>query len=268
MNEKVIQCFKDKKILCPIFAGILSLFLISIIVYFAVLTQQKIKQGKHIDRWNLTVTETGEVYAKPDLAIVELSVIAEKPNATDALTASADRMNAVIGFVKEKGVDEKDIKTTRFNISPRYEYYDEYGQRIFYYEPTGKRILVGYEVTQTLQVKIREMAKIGEILQGATEAGVNDIGNLYFTIDKQDEFKKQAREEAIKKAKEKAKELASQAGVKLVRIANISEYGFTPYPYYDYGLTKEAVGLGGGAPAIETGENKITVTVTIIYEVE
>lgn len=264
--EKILQCFKEKnKILCSVFIIILGVFLISLIIYTAVAAYNKFIEGKHIDRWNITVTETGEAYAKPDLAIVDLSVVTEKLNLSDALEANAKYMNNTINLVKNEGVEEKDLKTTRFSISPRYEYYDDYWYKVDY--ATGHRTLVGYEVTQTLQVKIRDMAKIGEILEGATAAGANQIGDLYFTIDKQDELKKQAREDAVKKAKDKAKEMASQAGVRLARIVNISEYGYNPYPYSDY-LAKESSGIGGGTPQIQTGESKITVTMSITYEVK
>ena len=110
------------------------------------------------------------------------------------------------------------------------------------------------------------MHDIGSIIQGATDAGANQVGDLQFTIDKEDEFKKQARKEAIKKAKSKAEELASQLGVKLVRIADFSEG--VSVPYY-YGLEKSvAMGAGEAAPQIETGENKIEVTVSITYEIK
>ncbi len=264
--EKILQCFKEKnKSICSIFVIILGVFLISLIVYIAVVAHNKFKEGKQIGRWDITVTETGEVYAKPDLAIVDLSVVTEKPNVSDALEANAKYMNNAINLVKNQGVEDKDLKTTRFSISPRYEYYDDYWNIVNY--NTGHRTLVGYEVTQTLQVKIRDMVEIGEILEGATAAGVNQIGDLYFTVDKQDELKKQAREDAINKAKDKAKEMAAQAGVKLSRIISISEYGYNPYPYSDYSA-KEISGIGGGAPQIQTGENKVTVTVSITYEVK
>ena len=128
-------------------------------------------------------------------------------------------------------------------------------------------MLVGYEVTQSLEVKIRDMEKIGNIIEGATAAGANEVGSLQFTVDKEEEFKKQARKEAIEKAKAKAEELASQLGVNLVKITNFSESSVIPY---FYGLEKAAAPAGMGAgetPQIETGENKIEVTVTITYEI-
>jgi len=116
------------------------------------------------------------------------------------------------------------------------------------------------------QVKIRDLNKIGEIIQGATSAGANQTGNLQFTIDDQDGFKKQAREKAIKEAKEKAKELAEQLGVKLVRITGFSEGGVIPR-YYDYGLKEMAVSSESPMPQIETGENKIEISVNITFEI-
>jgi len=110
------------------------------------------------------------------------------------------------------------------------------------------------------------MEKIGQIIQKATDSGANQISDLQFTIDDQDELKKQARGEAISKAKTKAEELADQLGVKLVRISSFSEGSVSPVYY---ALEKEALGLGGGGePQIETGESKIEVTVSITYDIK
>ena len=172
------------------------------------------------------------------------------------MTENTEKMNKIINSMKDLGVDEKDLKTTDFNIHPRYDY------------PESGRVLAGYEVTQSLQVKIRDLDKVGQIIQSATNNGANQIGQLSFTIDNEDEFKNQAREEAIKKAKEKAKELANQLGVNLVRIVDFYESGENPV-YYDNYSAKEAYGIGGGGeiPSIETGENKVEISVTITYEI-
>ena len=238
-------------------------FLVSLTVWVSIDIQNKIQETEN----TITVSDTGEVYAKPDLALTTFSVITEEKQVAEALSKNTEKMNAVIDSVKNQGVEEKDLKTVSFNIYPRYEY-----QRVepeIYPYPPGKRVLVGYEVTQSLEVKIRDMAKIGDILQGAADAGSNQVGDLQLTIDKEDELKEQAREEAIKKAKDKAQKLASQLGIKLVRIVNFNE-GISIPRYYDYAL-KEAVGMGeetAPQPQIETGENKIEVTVTITYEIK
>ena len=213
----------------------------------------------------ITVFDTGEIYAKPDLALSTFSVVTEAKTVGEAMDENAKKMNDIIYFIKEQGVEEKDLKTTGFNLYPRYEY-QKVETEIYPYPP-GKRVLVGYEVTQSLEVKIRDMTKIGEIIQGTAEKGANQVGELQFIIDKQDELKTQARAQAIEKAKAKAEELASQLGIRLVRITDFNESSVTPY-YYDLERAAVPSGIGGGEmPQIETGENKITVTVTITYEI-
>ena len=210
----------------------------------------------------ITVSGTGTVYATPDLALTSFSVITEAKTVAEALSQNAEQMNQIIGFIKEQGVEDKDLKTTDLNIYPRYEWQEVTEISIY---PSGKRVLVGYEVRQSLRVKIRELTKIGEIIQGAADSGANEVGSLQFTVDDQDEFKNQAREEAIEEAKEKAEELASQLGIKLVRITNFNESGIVPRVY---SLEKSEAGMGGGAPEIEIGESKIEVTVTLTYEIK
>jgi len=254
-------------ILFSILCVLLSVLAISTIVDI----QNKIKEGRYIgqeieSKNKITVSATGEVYAKPDLALTTLSVVTEAKTVAEAMEENTEKMNGIIDFVKSKGVEEKDLKTTTFSIYPRYEWHK--ASEIPPY-PEGKRVLVGYEIRQSLQVKIREMDKIGEILEGAASKGANQVGNLQFTIDDEDEVKKEARGEAVQKAKEKAEELASQLGVKLVRITNFNENVASP-KYYGY----EAMGMGGDMeseapiPQIETGENKISVTVSITYEID
>jgi hypothetical protein len=256
------------KSLFKIFFCLATVFLFVLIVSAGAGALNEIKEWKYIGQGieaknTITVSDSGEIYAEPDLAITSFSVVTEAKTVAEAMSENTKKMNAVIAVVKGQGVEEKDLKTINFNISPHYDYY---GVSSIY--PSGKRVLVGYDITQTLQVKIRDLEKVGNIIQAAIDNGSNEASDLQFTIDQQDELKKQAREEAINKAKAKAEELADQLGVKLVRITNFSESNFVPY----YALEKAAspLGLGGGgsAPQIETGENKIEVTVYITYEID
>ena len=149
------------------------------------------------------------------------------------------------------------MKTASFNISPRYEWQKD----------EEKRILAGYEIYQSLQVIIRSLEKVGSVIQSATEMGANDVSGLQFTVENEDELKSQARKQAIDEAKAKAKELASQLGVNLRKITNFSESGVWPIPYLSLGMEKLAAVGGGDTPQIQTGENKIEVTITITYEI-
>jgi uncharacterized protein YggE len=254
------------KVFKPLF-GLITLLLLVSVVFVGASAVLKIKEWRYVGldvnaRQTISVSETGEVYAKPDLAITTFSVLTEALTVAEAMESNTQKMNAVIEAVKAEGVEDKDLKTTNFSINPRYEYYG-----VSSYYPSGNRVLAGYEVSQSLQVKIRDLAKVGKIVQIATEKGSNQSGDLQFTIEEQDALKQQAREEAIAKAKTKAQNLAQSLGVKLVRITNFSESG--EMPYY-YGLEKSsAVGFGGGAavPQIETGQNRIQVTVYLTYEI-
>jgi uncharacterized protein YggE len=246
---------KDKK-------KLFNIFLIVLILFVGMLTINEFKKGKYIGQdvqSTISVSAVGEVYARPDLALISFSVVSEEKTAADALAKNSESMNKIIEFLKNSGIEDKDLKTTTFRINPRYEWHKT---EIPPY-PEGKRVLVGYEVTQSLQVKIRDMSKIGNLIEGATNAGVNKVGSLEFTFDDEDEFKKQAREIAIDKAKSKAKELAQQLGVVLGRITSFSESAVSPI-FYD---VREAYGLGGAVPEIETGENLIKSTVIITYEI-
>lgn len=258
-----MECCKiENKCLVAGLIVIISVFLVALFCSTVIDIRDKIQKSEN----TITVSDTGTIYAKPDLALATASVITEKKTVAEAMQENTQKMNAVIDAVKELGVEDKDLKTTSFNIYPRYEYKRVEAEIEIYPYPPGKRVLVGYEVSQSLQIKIRDMAKIGAIIEGTTNAGANEVSDLQFTIDKEDELKAQARAEAINKAKAKAEELAKQLGIRLVKISNFSESGVVPYFY----SMKEAAssGMGGGeTPQIETGENKIEVTVSITYEI-
>jgi len=252
-----------------ILGAVFVIFLIALTISTIVDVQNKIKQGKYIGQEietknTITVSGTGEIYAKPDLALISFSVHNEAKTVSAAMAENTANMNAIIMIMKSKEIEDKDLKTTSFNVYPRYEW--KKSQIEIWPQPERERVLVGYEINQSLQVKIRDLNKIGEIIQGATDAGASQVGNLQFTIDNQDELKKQAREDAIKEAKGKAKELANQLGVRLVKITGFSEGGTVPR-YYDYSLKEMAVSSESSTPQIETGENKIEISVNIIFEI-
>jgi uncharacterized protein YggE len=260
MNLKL----KNEK-LFSLLAWVAVVLLIALFFLIVVLVQNQIREGRYIgqeieSRNTITVSDSGEVYAKPDLAVANFGVVNEAETVAEAINENTQKMNAVIVAIKNEGVEEKDLKTTTFNLYPRYEWRD--GD---YYE--GERVLVGYEVRQNLEVKIRNMGKIGDIIQKATQAGSNQVGDLQFTIDNEEELKKQARNQAIGKAKTKAQELAQELDVDLVRIVSFNESSSLPYYY----ALEKAVGAGmvdeESSPQIETGESKITVAVNITYEI-
>jgi uncharacterized protein YggE len=218
----------------------------------------------------ITVEGDGETVAIPDIGEFTFSVVEKASTVAAAQDSAAKKLNAAIAYLKGQGVDEKDVKTVNYSVGPVYEW-QQTACAMGTPCPGGKSVLTGYEVRQSVSVKVRDTKRAGELLTGVGSTGATELSGLTFTVDNDDELQASAREEAIGKAKEKAEVLASQLGVKLVRIVNFNENGGGyPTPMY----SRDGYGMGGVmateskvAPSIPTGENKITSHVTITYEI-
>lgn len=216
----------------------------------------------------ITVSGEGEVFAVPDLATFSLTVREEAKEVKDAQKVATKKINDIITALKAAGVAEKDIKTTSYNVNPKYEWIESVcvAGRC----PPGKQEMIGFEVWQTVEVKVRDTEKAGDILSEVGGLGVSDVSGLSFTIDEEEELKSDAREMAIEDAEEKAEELADQLGVELVRIVGFNENTDGYLPYYKGARMEMAVAMDaglGGAPELPVGENKIVSNVTITYEI-
>lgn len=210
-----------------------------------------------------SVSGSGTVYAKADIANIQVGLrTGTKKTAADATVDSTKKMNDIITELKNLGIEEKDIKTSNYNLSPVYNYTNDRGQE-----------LVGYEVTQNVNLKIRDLSKIGDVIAKTTEKGANQIGNISFTIDDEYELKNQARELAIEKAKEKAMLIAEQSGMKLGEIKSVYENSNDAemVMYNSYSNAKvemDVAGAGIASPTIQSGQNEIKVEVSLTYEVK
>jgi len=217
----------------------------------------------------INVIGEGEAVAVPDIATFSFSVRAEGEDAADAQSQSAESVNAILEYLKDEGVEDADVKTQYYNLNPRYEY----PQTICpagNYCPPGERVLVGYEVSQNISVKVRNTDMAGSLISGVGEFGATDVSGLNFTIDDEDNLKAEAREAAIANAQEQAKKLADDLGVRIVRMSGFWE---------DQGNYYSA-GYGGDAriessvmmdkavvPSVPSGENTVKAQVNVSYEV-
>ncbi len=173
-------------------------------------------------------------------------------------------MQRVVNFLKESGIDEKDIKTTQYNLQPEYDYsWCRTTEYPVYCPPK----LVDYMLTQSLQVKIRDLSRVGKIIGNLSEIGVNQISDISFVIDNDAEIKSAARQKAIAEAKQKAQEMAAATNIKLGRIIEINESvsGLMPQRMVYAKTTDE---LAEAAAPIEIGTNEIVASVSLIYEVK
>lgn len=217
----------------------------------------------------ITVEGTGKVTAVPDVATVSFTVSENGDTASQAQEVATKKSNVALDVIRELGIDDEDIKTTSYNLSPRYSYQQPcYGGYCPVYEESR---IIGYSVSQTVEVKIRDLDQVGKVLSSLGDAGVSNLYGPNFIIDNEDELRAEAREEAIKEARAKAKTLAKDLNVRLVRIVNFWESTGPSYPIY---YAKDGFGFGGAAesavapsPEIPAGENEIVVSVSIGYEI-
>lgn len=220
----------------------------------------------------ITVTGEGEVFAKPDIATFSFGVSAEGDDASTAQERSAEAVNAIMDALLAEGIEEKDIKTEYYNLNPRYEYLESVcNTRGFC--PPGERVLRGYEVNQTIRVKVRDTERAGSFISSVGALGATNISSLQFTIDDEDTLQSEARELAIADAEEKIVALADDLGVRVVRMVGFGENGAGIPSYYGRGgdmMESAALSMDDGAvsPTVPTGENTITSNVSVSYLVE
>lgn len=246
---------KSKNQAIIIFLG----FLIVLIIYSLFFGPAKKYGDSLMPAKTINVSAEGKVTVSPDIAKLSFSVVSEGVNPKLLAENNNKKMNAAIDFAKSQGIEEKDIKTTEYNLSPRYEYD----------EKTKKTFISGYTLTQTVLVKVRDLNKVAEVLGGLPELGINQISSISFDIDEPEKYLGEARNQAFDKAKEKAEAMAEKNGVKLVRVINFYEY--QPITYY--GQTKMASGMGGVeaapvVPQIQPGSQEVTIQVSVTYEIK
>lgn len=214
-------------------------------------------------RPRITVSGEGEAAAAPDMAIVSLVVLQEKPTAREALTANNETMAKVLDAMKKAGIAERDLQTSGFNIDPRYVYPEnKQGQ-----SPQAPKI-VGYAVSNSLSVRVRDLKKVGEILDQSVTLGVNQGGNLTFTNDKPETIVEEARKKAVANAIAKAKTLTAAAGVEVGKIIEISEQTFQPRPYGGAPRAKMMAAEASDSVPVAAGENSYNVTVNVTFELK
>ncbi len=202
-----------------------------------------------------SATGTGKATAVPNTAMLSLGVIKTAATVVDAQNQANTVTNTLVSDLKNLGVEEKDIQTTNYSVSPEYDF------------SQGRQAAKGYSVTQTLEVKVKPIEKANSAIGAATKNGANMVGSIAFVLDDQTkkDLEKKARVDAVKDAKEKAQSLASAAGIKLGRIVDVQESGSIPEFY-----RPQTMALGGekmDAPTnLSPGENTVSVTITLSYE--
>lgn len=207
---------------------------------------------------SLSVAGSGTANLVPDIAYIYLGVHTELPSASEAVTANNAQTQQMIQALINFGIDANDIRTTNFSIYP----FDKYDPLTG--TSTGEKY---YSVDNTVYVTIRDLGKLGGLLDTVVTAGANTVNSIQFDVADKDSALKQARADALADAKAKAEELSSVAGVSLGEIQTISFVDSQLYPVFD---GRGGGGGGGDAAAvpIQPGQLTFTVTVNVTYEIK
>lgn len=212
----------------------------------------------------ISVTGEGEVFAVPDVAEFSFSVTEEAKTAGEAQPKVNAKVDSILKALKDRGVEDKDIKTLSYDVYPKYEQTKPVICREFGCSPSNQQI-VGYQVNQTIQVKVKDIEKANLILGDLGKLNVTNLSGLSLTVDDEDALMEEAREKAIKEARSKAEKLAQDLGVDLGKIISFNENGNMPI-YYGAKL-EVAQDSAASNPNIPVGENKIVSHVTVVFEI-
>lgn len=201
----------------------------------------------------LQVSAHGETHRVPDVADISAGVVTQNINANVAMKANAQRMSAVIAALKQAGVAERDIQTSSISLQPQYNYANNQAPKI-----------TGYQASNTVNVRLRELGKSGDVLDALVNQGANQINGPTFTLDKPDAAMDEARSEAVKNAQARANLYAAATGLKVRRIVSLSESGeMQPPPRPMLMMARAAK---DESTPVAAGENTIGVDLNVLYE--
>lgn len=199
----------------------------------------------------------GEVPVAPDVAVVRVGVSSNAPTVKQAQDQMNASINKISQAVKNLGVENQDIKTESYNISPQYDY-----------NVTPQKI-TGYSANSSLAIKIKNIDQVNSVIDSATANGANNIGGVTFEVNDPSKAQDEARIKAVADAKQKAELAAKTAGFQLGRLVSYYEStsnGGGPQPVMREAMS--AVGAPDAKTQVETGSNLVSITVNLGYEIK
>lgn len=207
---------------------------------------------------SIVVDGTARLYVQPDQAQLSLEVVTQGKSVDVVSQENNKKMKAITEAVKELGVADMDIKTISYNLYPTYNYEEQ---------PAS---IVGYELRQSINVTIKDLTKIDNIIAASTANGANSISSLTFEVKDREKYIAQLREEAVIKAKQKLEKLQDLVGFDVVKINSYSEYEQKNYPIYSKGIAMADASYNNTPTdiSVQAGSEELFFTVNIGYEIK
>jgi len=220
-------------------------------------TAQQTAIAQSISGTRLDISATGEATRVPDVAIISAGVVTKATTARAALSQNATQMERVRAALKRAGIADRDIQTSTINLNPEYRYADNQ-------PPT----LTGYSATNQLNIRFRDIAKSGDILDALVAQGANSISGPNLTIDKPEEATDEARTKALSVGRARAEQYARALGMRVVRLVSVSESGggYAPPPPMPMAVMAQA--RERDYTKIDPGEQKLSVTLGMVFELQ
>lgn len=204
----------------------------------------------------ITVTGEGRANAAPDMAVISIGVQSEAATAAAALRQNSADMTATIDKLKKLGVADRDIQTSGLSVNPRYNYEKN----------RSKPEVIGFTASNSVTVRLRDLSSAGEVLDQAVQSGANSLGGVSFAFSEPKPLYDEARRDAVADAKAKATLLTDAADVRLGKLLYIQEgYAASPQPKM-YAARMEMA--DSAAVPMEAGESSVSVSVSMVYEIE
>lgn len=250
------------------FWDVLSLLIIVLIinVIFFVMPLLASWRSSFAPSRTITVSAQGMTTATPDEAVIEFSVVTQGANPQTLSDNNNTKMNAVLRFVSSQGIASSDIATTGYNLSPNYSYPVVPEPNVGGGTVTRPPTISGYTLTQTVEVKIRDLTKVATVVGGLAPLGINQIGNVSYTFQNPNKFVGLARADALTNAGTEAAQMAAQAGTSLGEVVTVTESSNMPGPVGVYAMS---AGFGAAAapvaPTLQPGTQNVTDMVTVTY---
>jgi uncharacterized protein YggE len=206
---------------------------------------------------SINVTGNAQVILAPDIAYISIGVHSEAPTASAAVASNNTQSQTVIDAIKAKGVDAKDIQTTNFSVYQQTKT-----------GPNGENQGIFFSVDNTVYVTMRDVTKIGDVLDASIGGGANNIYGITFDVQNKEAALSTGRDQAMADAKSQAEQLAKASGATLGDVQSISYYSNSPSPiYYDNKAAAAGMGGGGSVP-VSPGQLTLTVSVAVTYGIK
>lgn len=232
----------------------LALLAVVLVVQLAVVVPNVQRLGADGAERGIMVVGEGKASAQPDIAMITIGVDTRASLAQSAANENDEQTADVMGALHEMGVADEDIQTVDYSIRAEIDWEDE------------ERRVIGYVVSNSVAVKIREVERVGDVLDAVTAAGANNIYGISFTFDDPTKLREEARTEAMADAQSRAQSLATLGGVGLGKPRVISESFIQPSPLYMERMYAPAAEAGGGVP-VSPGQLEVTVQVQVTFDI-